>query len=54
MKKYIIGNWKMNLNVHEASLFAAKLAQTVKVHSDVETVICPGFLALEPDRKSVV
>lgn len=48
MKKYIIGNWKMNLNVHEASLFVAKLAQTVKVHRDVETVICPGFLALEP------
>lgn len=48
MKKYIIGNWKMNLNVHEASLFAAKLAQTVKVHRDVVTVICPGFLALEP------
>jgi triosephosphate isomerase len=48
MKKFIIGNWKMNLNVHEASLFAAKLAQSVPVRRDVETVICPGFLALEP------
>jgi len=48
MKKFIIGNWKMNLNVHEASLFAAKLAQDVPIRRDVETVICPGFLALEP------
>lgn len=48
MKKYIIGNWKMNLNVHEASLFVAKLAQVVPIRRDVETVICPGFLALEP------
>lgn len=48
MKKYIIGNWKMNLNVHESSLFVAKLAETLKVHRDVETVICPSFLALEP------
>ncbi len=48
MKKYIIGNWKMNLNVHEASLFVAKLAQVVPIRRGVETIICPGFLALEP------
>lgn len=47
-KKFIIGNWKMNLNVHEASLFVAKLAQDVPIRKDVETVICPGFLTLEP------
>lgn len=48
MKKYIIGNWKMNLNVHESSLFAAKLAQTLPIRRDVETVICPSFLSLQP------
>lgn len=48
MKKYIIGNWKMNLNIHEASLFVTKLSQVVPVRRDVETVICPSFLALEP------
>lgn len=48
MKKYIIGNWKMNLNVHESSLFVAKLAQDVPIKRGVETVICPSFLALEP------
>ena len=48
MKKYIIGNWKMNLNVHESSLFVAKLAQTLPIKRDVETVICPSFLSLQP------
>lgn len=48
MKKYIIGNWKMNLNVHESSLFVTKLAQILPVRRDVETVICPSFLSLQP------
>lgn len=48
MKKYIIGNWKMNLNVHESSLFLAKLAQDVPTRNGVETVICPSFLSLQP------
>jgi len=48
MKKCIIGNWKMNLNVHESSLFVTKLSQTLPVRRNVETVICPGFLSLEP------
>lgn len=47
-KKYIIGNWKMNLNVHEASLFVAKLASDVPIKRNVETVICPSFMALQP------
>lgn len=48
MKKYIVGNWKMNLNVHESSLFVTKLSQALPIRRDVETVICPSFLALEP------
>lgn len=48
MKKYIIGNWKMNLNVHESSLFVAKLAQSLPAKRNVETVICPSFLSLQP------
>ncbi|MDR1970263.1 MAG: triose-phosphate isomerase [Candidatus Nomurabacteria bacterium] len=48
MKKFIIGNWKMNLNVHEASLFVAKLAQDLPIRRNVETVICPSFIALQP------
>jgi len=48
MKKYIIGNWKMNLNVHEASLFVSKLTQSVPIKRGVEAVICPSFIALQP------
>ena len=48
MKKFIIGNWKMNLNVHEASLFVMKLAEGLPIRRDIETVICPPFIALQP------
>lgn len=47
-KKYIFGNWKMNLNIHEASIFIEKLKRDVKRYEDVEVAIFPGFLALQP------
>lgn len=46
-KKYIIGNFKMNLSVHEASLHVHELAQLVKVHRDVEVVLAPSMIALQ-------
>jgi len=46
-KKLIAGNWKMNLNTHEASLYVHKLAGMVKVHRDVEVVLAPTLLALQ-------
>lgn len=46
-KKLIVGNWKMNLNTHEASLYVHKLASQVKVHRDVEIVLAPTLLALQ-------
>lgn len=46
-KKYIIANWKMNFNVHEASVYAHKLMAAVKGHRDVEVVIAPTMLALQ-------
>ena len=48
MKKFIIGNWKMNLNIHESSLFVTKLNKEVPIVKGVETVICPSLLALQP------
>lgn len=45
-KKLIVGNWKMNLNIHEASLYVHKLAGLIKVRRDVEVVLAPTFLAL--------
>lgn len=45
--KLIVGNWKMNLNTHEASLYVHKLAGLVKGHRDVEVVLAPTLLALQ-------
>lgn len=47
-KKLIIGNWKMNLNVHEASVLVHGLATQIDVHRDVEVVLAPTFLAMQP------
>ncbi len=46
-KKLIIGNWKMNLGVHEASLYVHTLAERVKSHRNVEVVLAPTILALQ-------
>lgn len=46
-KKLIIGNWKMNLDVHESSLYLHRIAEMVKTHRDVEVVLAPTMLALQ-------
>ncbi len=46
-KKLIVGNWKMNLSVHEASLYLHKLAGIMPVHRDVEVVLAPTMLAVQ-------
>jgi triosephosphate isomerase len=46
-KKLIIGNWKMNLNMQEASLYLHKLSKLVKIHRDVEVVLAPTTLVLQ-------
>ena len=46
-KKLIIGNWKMNLNIHEASLYLHGLSKLVKAHRDVEVVLAPTTLTLQ-------
>src|SRR3990167_1786929 len=47
-KKLIVGNWKMNMNVHQASVFIHHLSKKVAVHRDVEVVVSPTMLALQP------
>ncbi len=47
-KRLIIGNWKMNLGIHEASVFVHHLARQIEVHRDVEVVLAPTLLALQP------
>ncbi|NCO10679.1 triose-phosphate isomerase [Candidatus Saccharibacteria bacterium] len=46
-KKLIIGNWKMNLGVHDASLYLHRLEKLVKVHRNVEIVLAPTMLAVQ-------
>lgn len=46
-KTLIIGNWKMNLNVHEASLYLHQLTNLVKNRRDVEVVLAPTVLTLQ-------
>lgn len=47
-KKLIIANWKMNLSIHEASIFVHKLDKLAEHHRDVEVVLAPTTLALQP------
>lgn len=46
-KKLIIANFKMNLDVHESSLYLHKLSEMVQVHRSVEVVLAPTMLTLQ-------
>lgn len=47
-KTLIVANWKMNLNVSEASTLVHRLEERVRVHRGVEVVLAPSMLALQP------
>ena len=47
MKKLIIGNWKMNLNMHEASLYLHKLTEAIPPQRTIEVVLAPTMLTLQ-------
>jgi triosephosphate isomerase len=47
-KFLIVGNWKMNLNVSQASLLLHRLNERIKVHRDIEVVLAPTMLVLQP------
>lgn len=47
-KTLIVGNWKMHLNVHQSSLLVHRLSERIKVHREVEVVLAPSLLALQP------
>ena len=44
----IIGNWKMNLNTHEASVLVKRLNDQIQIHRDIEVVLAPNMLVLQP------
>lgn len=48
MKTYVVGNWKLNFTVGEASLYLHKLLKKMPAYRDVEVVIAPPLIALQP------
>jgi triosephosphate isomerase len=47
-KLLIVGNWKMHLNASQASLLVHRLHERIKIHRDIEIVLAPSMLALQP------
>lgn len=49
MRKILIaGNWKMHLNVHQSSLLLQRLHDRIKARRNIEVVLAPSMLALQP------
>ncbi|MBR2741256.1 triose-phosphate isomerase [Candidatus Saccharibacteria bacterium] len=48
MKTYIVGNWKLNFTVGESSIYLHKLMKALPNYRDIEMVVAPSFLALQP------
>ncbi|HVX56473.1 MAG TPA: triose-phosphate isomerase [Candidatus Saccharimonadales bacterium] len=44
----IVGNWKMHLNTQQASLLVKRLDDRIDVHRDIEVVLAPSMLTLQP------
>lgn len=47
-KLLIVGNWKMHLNASQASLLVHRLSERIKIRRDVEVVLAPSMLTLQP------
>jgi triosephosphate isomerase len=47
-KTLIVGNWKMHLDVQQASLLVNRLDERIKPHREIEVVLAPSLLALQP------
>ena len=48
MKTYIVGNWKLNFTVGEASIYLHKLLKAMPNYRDMEVVVAPSLVALQP------
>lgn len=44
----IIANWKMHLNTSQASLLLHRLHERIKIHRNIEVVLAPSMLVLQP------
>ncbi len=48
MKTYIVGNFKLNFTVGEASIYLHKLLKALPNYRDIEVVVAPPIIALQP------
>ena len=48
MKTYIVGNWKLNFTVGEASIYLHKIQKKLPNYRDIEVVVAPPMLSLQP------
>lgn len=44
----IVGNWKMHLNASQASLLLHRLQERIKIYRDIEVVLAPSMMTLQP------
>jgi triosephosphate isomerase len=44
----IVANWKMHLNAAQASLLLHRLHERIKIHRNIEVVLAPSMLVLQP------
>lgn len=47
-KTMIAGNWKMNLNTMQASILLHRLQERIRIYRDIEVVLAPSTLVLQP------
>ncbi|MGH7157038.1 MAG: triose-phosphate isomerase [Candidatus Saccharimonadales bacterium] len=47
-KILIVGNWKMHLNASQASLLLHRLHEHIGIYHDIEVVLAPSMLSLQP------
>lgn len=47
-KILIVANWKMNLNTSQASLLVHRLQEKIPIYRDIEVVLAPSMLTLQP------
>lgn len=47
-KKLVVGNWKMHLNSSQASLLLHRLHERIKIYRNIEVVLAPTMLVLQP------
>lgn len=47
-KTLIVGNWKMHLNTMQASILVHRLQERIRIYRDVEVVLAPNIMVLQP------